>query len=84
MVLYPFFVRAGFFGWHCRFMLFDRTKSNACFVMTRLINSRAKQPQASKAQAFVVAALIVVLAMAVLTCAGLLAVPLWTAFTENW
>ena len=61
-----------------------RTKSNACFVMTRLINSRAKQPQASKAQAFVVAALIVVLAMAVLTCAGLLAVPLWTAFTENW
>jgi len=53
-------------------------------MMMRLTNSRAKQPQGSKAQAFVVATLIVVLAMAVLTCAGLLAVPLWTAFSANW
>jgi hypothetical protein len=62
----------------------NQNKSSAFFMMTRLTNSRAKQPQVSKAQAFVVATLIVVLAAAVLTCAGLLAVPLWTAFSVNW
>jgi hypothetical protein len=62
----------------------NQNKSSVCFMMTRLTNSRAKQPQVSKPQAFVVATLIVVLTAAVLTCAGLLAVPLWTAFSANW
>jgi hypothetical protein len=52
--------------------------------MARFAGFRLRQRQPVRGEAPIITAGIAVLLAAVLTCAGLLAVPLWTAFATKW
>jgi hypothetical protein len=53
-------------------------------AMANIIDLRSKRSDGRRRQPLVISASIVLLAAVVLICAGLIAVPLWTALFQNW